>query len=62
MKLSDVIKILDKDKDLVFKRVNDENFIIYRDDIGRLMCKIKDNPSRTLNIFNYMQDLWELKE
>ena len=62
MSLLEVINFLNRDKTLVFKRVNDENFIVFRDEIGRLMCKVKDNPARTLNLFNYMQDLWVVKD
>ncbi|MBM7836319.1 hypothetical protein [Clostridium sardiniense] len=61
-KLIEVIEIMTEEQGERFQRVNDENFIVYRDEIGRLMCKVKDNPGRTLNLFNYMQDLWIMKE
>lgn len=54
----EVINIMAEDKNKIFKRYNDENFKIYRDELGRLMCKIKNCPARTLNLFNYMHDLW----
>lgn len=60
--LLQVIKEISDESDLIFQRVNDENFIVYRDEIGRFMCKVKDNPGRTLNLFNYMQDLWIMKK
>lgn len=54
----EVIAILHKDKTKSFKRVNDENFIIYRGNYGDIMMKIKDIVIRPLPIFNYYQDLW----
>lgn len=54
----EVITILHKDKTKSFKRVNDENFIIYRGNYGDIMMKIKDIVIRPLPIFNYYQDLW----
>lgn len=54
----EVIAILHKDKTKSFKRVNDENFIIYRGNYGDIMMKIKDIVIRPLPIFNYYQDFW----
>lgn len=54
----EVITILHKDKTKSFKRVNDENFIIYRGNYGDIMMKIKDIIIKPLPIFNYYQDLW----
>lgn len=54
----EVIAELYKDKSKIFKRVNDENFIIYRGNYGDIMMKIKDIIIKPLPIFNYYQDLW----
>ena len=54
----EVIAELYKDKSKIFKRVNDENFIIYRGNYGDIMMKIKDVIIKPLPIFNYYQDLW----
>lgn len=47
-------------KDKKFKRVNDENFKIFRNEYGELMYEI-DGSKRNLQIFNYMQDRWILE-
>ena len=54
----EVIAELYKDKSKIFKRVNDENFIVYRGNYGDIMMKIKDIIIKPLPIFNYYQDLW----
>ncbi|WP_252241562.1 hypothetical protein [Clostridium sp. ZBS18] len=48
-------------KDKKFKRVNDENFKIFRNEYGELMYEI-DGSKRNLQIFNYMQDRWILED
>ncbi|EGT3606790.1 hypothetical protein ACSW9O_15395 (plasmid) [Clostridium perfringens] len=42
-----------------FKRVNDEDFEIFRGDRGALMYRIKDSKfASQLQLFNYIQDLF----
>lgn len=48
-------------KNKKFKRVNDENFKIFRNEYGELMYEI-DGSKRNLQIFNYMQDRWILED
>lgn len=42
-----------------FKRVNDEDFIVFRGDRGALMYKIKDSKfANQMQLFNYIQDIF----
>lgn len=61
LNLLEVIEILNRNNDLIFKRINDENFKIFKGSYGDLMLKLGD-IIRPLPLFNYMQDLWILDE
>ncbi|MGL4573074.1 MAG: hypothetical protein ACRCVJ_18685 [Clostridium sp.] len=55
------IQMLSLRPNLVFQRVGDEKFEIYRDEVGRLMCRINGGSARTLQLFNYMHEKWKEK-
>ena len=61
LNLLEVIEILNGNNNLIFKRINDENFKIFKGSYGDLMLKLGD-IIRPLPLFNYMQDLWILDE
>ena len=61
LNLLEVIEILNRNNDLIFKRINDEKFKIFKGNYGDLMLKLGD-IIRPLPVFNYMQDLWILDE
>ena len=61
LNLLEVIEILNRNNDLIFKRINDEKFKIFKGNYGDLMLKLGD-IIRPLPLFNYMQDLWILDE
>lgn len=61
LNLLEVIEILNSNNNLIFKRINDENFKIFKGSYGDLMLKLGD-IIRPLPLFNYMQDLWILDE
>ena len=61
LNLLEVIEILNRNNDLIFKRINDEKFKIFKGSYGDLMLKLGD-IIRPLPLFNYMQDLWILDE
>lgn len=61
LNLLEVIEILNGNSNLIFKRINDENFKIFKGSYGDLMLKLGD-IIRPLPLFNYMQDLWILDE
>ena len=61
LNLLEVIEILNSNNNLIFKRINDENFKIFKGSYGDLMLKLGD-IIRPLPVFNYMQDLWILDE
>lgn len=61
LNLLEVIEILNSNNNLIFKRINDENFKIFKGNYGDLMLKLGD-IIRPLPVFNYMQDLWILDE
>ena len=61
LNLLEVIEILNRNNDLIFKRINDEKFKIFKGNYGDLMLKLGD-IIRPLPLFNYMQDLWTLDE
>lgn len=58
-KLLEVISELITNPKTEFKRVNDEDFILFRGDRGALMYKIKGSKfASQLQFFNYNQDLF----
>ena len=61
LNLLEVIEILNSNNNLIFKRINDENFKIFKGNYGDLMLKLGD-IIRPLPVFNYMQDLWIFDE
>ena len=61
LNLLEVIEILNSNNNLIFKRINDENFKIFKGSYGDLMLKLGD-IIRPLPVFNYMQELWILDE
>lgn len=61
LNLLEVIEILNSNNNLIFKRINDEKFKIFKGNYGDLMLKLGD-IIRPLPVFNYMQDLWILDE
>ena len=61
LNLLEVIEISNSNNNLIFKRINDEKFKIFKGSYGDLMLKLGD-IIRPLPVFNYMQDLWILDE
>ena len=61
LNLLEVIEILNRNNDLIFKRINDEKFKIFKGNYGDLMLKLGD-IIRPLPLFNYRQDLGILDE
>jgi len=50
-----------ENKNKIFKRVNDDNFIIFKGVYGDCMSQVGE-IIRVLPLFNYIQDKWTLIE
>jgi hypothetical protein len=50
-----------ENKNKIFKRVNDNNFIIFKGVYGDCMMQVSENI-RVFPLFNYIQDRWILIE
>lgn len=62
----EAVEYLAKDSKVVFQRVNDENFELYRNVYGNLMMKLNLNnqtiAEMQVPLFNYYYELWVLKK